>query len=170
MGFFDLLFGKGGGRNRTLENDGNGNEENNFQDKKPSGDPLDALLGTGKYAKTEEQKQKAKEKKSLGGRFENVKLKRYNKEMNYRYNDDKKRIEVGEDFELRQLPDIVYSLATTSTIFRRDTGGRFDRMDREEMERAIRKRRATVKRMNKKLFHNARGERGQVINIGELVG
>ncbi len=166
MGFFDLLFGKGGRGNRTLENDTN-NDEGDV--KKPSGDPLDALFATGKYAKTEEQKQEEKEKRTLGSRFKNIKLKKYNKTINSRYNDDKKRIEVGDGFELRQLPDIVYSLAKGSITFRKDIGGEFDRRDRDRMQRMIRKRRVTVKRMNKKLFHNARGEKHQVVRLGELV-
>ncbi len=167
MGFFDLFFGKGGGGSRTLE-DNIGDDDSHG--KKTSGNPLDALLGTGKYGKTEEQKQNEKEKKTLYRRFENIKLKKYDREMNYRYNDNKKRIEVGEGFELRQLPGIIYSLSKASTIFRKDIGGRFDRVDREEMERAIRKRRATVKWMNKKLFHNARGERQQQVEIRRLFG
>ena len=165
MGFFDLLFGKGGGGNRTLENDANNDEEDV---KKPSGDPLDALLRTGKYAKTEEQKLEEKERKSLRSRFENIKLKKYDREMSYRYNDNKKRIEVGDSFDFKQLPGIIYSLAQTSLVFKKDIGGRFDLADKHKVEKTVRRKRYIIKRMNKKLFHNPRGEKHQVVKLGEL--
>jgi len=107
-------------KNRTLENT---NEE---EVPKKKGGLLDAFLGTGKYAKTEEQKKEMAESKTLQSRLGKLRIKKCNRAMSFRFNDNKNRIEVGEKFEMNQLPGIIYLLADGSTVFRRSIGGIFD--------------------------------------------
>ncbi len=158
MGFFDLLFGGG---KRTLNKEGENEKPEN-----KGFDPFGALTATGKYAKSEEQKQEEKEKKTLYSRFEKIKLKRYNKSMSPRYNDNKKRFEVGEDFQLKELSNIIRSLSRHSNILRQDIDGEFYRQDRDDMSRAIRKKRNKVQKMERQLRDG--NEKRQQIYLKEL--
>ncbi len=140
-------------------------QEGGEQEKKKGGF-LSALFASDKYRKSPEEREAEKEKKQLSSRLGNLKIKRYNRSMNFRYNDNKKRIEVGENFEMKKLPEIVYLLADGSTVFRRDIGGRFDLKDREELRRIIRRNKNKVRKMERAL--NEGNERRQVIYLKEL--
>ncbi len=112
---------------------------------------IDGAVGTGKYAKTDEQKQKKKESRTLPSRLGGLRLKKYNRSMAFRFNDNKNRIEVGDSFVMNKLPEIVYLLADRSTTFRRAIGGTFDFSEREKLRRIIRKKRNRVQRMERQL-------------------
>jgi len=154
-------------KNRTLTVDsGQGKEGGQEGQEKKKGGFLSALLGSGKYRKSSEEKGEEKERKQLSGRLGQLKLKKYNRLMGFRYNDNKKRIEVGENFEMKKLPEIVYSLASGSTVFRRDIGGRFDLKDRDELKIIIRRSRRRVFKMEEKLKEG--NERRQKIALQKL--
>jgi len=154
-------------KNRTLTADsGQGEEGGQEEQEKKKGGFLSALLGSDKYRKSSEEKEEEKERKQLPGRLGRLKLKKYNRLMGPRYNDNKKRIEVGENFEMKKLPEIIYSLAGGSTVLRRDIGGRFDLKDRNELKRIIRRSRRRVFKMEERLKEG--NERRQKVALQKL--
>ena len=87
MGFIDALFG-----NKKIE------KEEEVSEKKKKGGLISAGLGLGKYEKTEEQKIEAKESRSLPSRLGELKIKKYNRPMSFRYNKNKKELKLGMIF------------------------------------------------------------------------
>jgi len=158
MGFFSS-------KNRTLENT---EDKQNINKKKSGffGNIIDGLVSAGKYAKTDEQKQEEREAKSLPNRLGILRLKKYNRSMSIRFNDNKNRIEVGENFTMDKLPEIVYLLADGSRTFRKAIGGTFDFSDREKLRRIIRGKRNTVRKMERRLSEG--NERRQQVYLKDL--
>jgi hypothetical protein len=152
-------------KSRTLEN----TDEEQQDVKKRSGflsSIIDGGLGTGKYAKSDEQKQEEVESRSLPSRLGGLRVKRYNRSMSFRFNDNKNRIEVGENFTMNKLPEVVYSLADGSTIFRKAIGGGFDFSEREKLRRIIRKKRNKMQKIERQLTDG--NERRQQVYLKEL--
>lgn len=156
MGFFDLVFGKGGG-NRTLENKNDDDGESSSQNK--GLDLIGGLTGTGRYAKTEEEIIEKSVAESLKGRIGFLKMKKYkdNREPTYNDNNTEKRLEFGQGFNLRDLPGLVYKLANSSSDFRRDIGGRFNLRDRDKLKYIMKNNRYVVSKMKQKLNHRDEG-------------
>ena len=130
-------------KSRTLSDD--------TEEKKGKGGFLNGLLRMGKYAKTDAQKQEIKNSRSLPSRLGELRLKRYNRQMSFRFNDNKNRIEVGENFTMNKLPEIIYLLADGSTIFRKAIGGSFGLSEREKLRRIIRRKRNRIQKMERRL-------------------
>jgi hypothetical protein len=88
-----------------------------------------------------------------------LKIKRYKDDRKPRYNDDstKKRLEVGNDFDLKNLPDLIYKLAQKGGDFRSDIGGRFNLQDKRILRQTMRNNRYTVKKMEQDLNDKNQG-------------
>ena len=86
--------------------------------------------------------------------------------MSFRFNDNKNRIEVGENFTMDKLPEMVYLLADGSRTFRKAVGGTFDFSDRDQLRRVIRKKRNRVQKIERQL--NDGNERRQQIYLKDL--
>ena len=153
MGFFS--------KSRTLET-----TEDEPEKLEKKGGLMNALLGTGKYARTDEQKQEEQEARSLSSRLEKINIKKYKRQMAFRFNDDKNRIEVGDDFTMDKLPDIIYSLVGRNIVFKRAVGGLFGLKDQRELQRVIRTKRNTIRKIEQKL--NSDNERKRVISLERL--
>ena len=161
MGFFGIFKDK---KNRDLESSREGGS-----DKNPSGfDLVGGLTGTGRYAKTDEEKDEAKENKTLKIRLGDLKIKKYKNNRLPRYNDahTKQRFEVGVDFDFRTLPNLIYSTAKRNGTFRSKIGGRFSTSDRDELKRIMQKNSYTVKKMKRQLDHRDEGH--CKVNLSEL--
>ncbi len=152
MGFIKRLFNN---KDRTLEEERETGE----------GGIINGLLRTGKYAKTDEQRQAEKEAKSLPNKLENLYLKKCNNQISFRF-DNNNRIEVGENFTMDKLPDIIYLLAEGSTPFRREIKGGFDFSEREKLRRIIRKKRNKIQKIERQL--NGRNKRKHQVCLKEL--
>jgi len=146
MGFFGIFKDK---KNRDLESE-------NVESKKHS--LMDAALGTGDYKKTEEELAEKKEVESLKGRIGELRIKRYKSEQTPTYDDNKKRLKIGQSFNLKNLPELIYKIANRSGDFRRDIGGRFDLKDRDELKFVMKHNRYAVSKMKQKLNHRDEGK------------
>ena len=162
MGLFDLLFGKSGG-SRTLANTSQDKEEQNSKNR--GFDPIGALMNTGRYAKTEEEKRDIQEAKRLRSRLNEIRIKKYKDDRLPRYNDNKKRIEVGSDFNISILPDVMYELAQRGRL-KNDIGGRFSIKDRKKLQFIVRHKGYVVRKMNQTL--NNRNEKYCQVSLKEL--
>ena len=162
MGFFDLLLGKSSGR--VLEKD----DAKNTSRRGGGLDIIGGLTGTDSHAKTEEQKDADVESGTLKSRLGQLKIKRYKDDRQPKYNDDstKKRLEIGSDFDLKNLPELIYKIAQRSGDFRSDIGGRFDLQDKRMLRQIMRKRSYTISRMKQDL--DDRNEHNQKTNLGKL--
>jgi hypothetical protein len=149
-------------KSRTLTN----NDPADKGETKKKGGLLAGLFGSDKYRKTPEQKAEEQEARSLPSRLGSLRLKKYNRSMSFRFNDNKNRIEVGDGFAMNKLPEIVYSLADGSTTFRRAIGGTFDFSEREKLRRIIRKKRNRVQKMERQLIDGM--EKKQQVYLKDL--
>ncbi len=160
MGFFSILFGTN--KNRTLEN-----REDNSQSKQSGGfDLVGGLTGTGKYAKTNEEKEEIRLSRTLKVRLGDLVIKKYKDNRLPKYNDNKHRLEVGVDFNLRTLPNLIYSNARRNSIFRNKIGGRFSIQDRDALKMVMKHNSYAVRKMKQKL--NQRNENRCKVSLGML--
>jgi len=151
-------------KSRTLES--TEQEENAEEQSQSKGGFINGLLGLGKYAKTEEEKEEARLAGTLAVRLGDLKIKKYKDSRPPKYNKDKHRLEVGADFDFKTLPDLIYSIAKKSSVFRSRIGGRFDRRDREVLRYVIKHRRNRLRRMERQL--NQRNEDYCVVSLSKL--
>ena len=137
----DALLGTGQySKDKTMEGvPGQEKQENNRRGIAP----LDALFKTGQYKQKNNNLEAGDLEKVLQEIFKKrlakLKLKKYRRDMKPRFNEDKNRIEVGNDFDLSELPEIIYNFAQKKTIFHRLIGGRFDLRDKERLRRYLKK-------------------------------
>ena len=166
MGLFEILFGKKKEResSRMLE-DRNGNTK-----PKKKIAPLDALFKTGQCKQEKNNLEgddlERGDREDLKKRLARLKLKRYRRDMEPRFNEDKNRIEVGNDFDLSDLPEIVYNFAQRKNVFRKLIGGRFDLRDRERLRYYLKKHPHKLMRVRRKL--NRPDEKRCKIALAEL--
>ena len=132
--------------------------------------PLDALFKTGQYRQEKSDSGDGNLEKAsqeiLKKRLAKLKLKKYRKDMEPRFNEDKNRIEVGNDFDLSDLPEIVYNFAQRKNVFRKLIGGRFDLRDRERLRYYLKKHPHKLMRVRRKL--NRPDEKRCKIALAEL--
>ncbi len=132
--------------------------------------PLDALFKTGQYRQEKSDSEGGNLEKAsqeiLKKRLAKLKLKKYRRDMEPRFNEDKNRIEVGNDFDLSDLPEIVYNFAQRKNVFRKLIGGRFDLRDRERLRYYLKKHPHKLTRARRRL--NRPDEKRCKIALAEL--
>ena len=147
-------------KSRTLSDD--------TEEEKGKGGFLNGLLGMGKYKKTPEEKEEIQEAKKLRGRLSNLKIKKYKNNRQPSYNDDrtKRRLEVGADFKMNNLPAIIFNLAQSSGEFRNAVGGRLSVKDRDKLRFIMRHKSYRVRKMDQQL--NNRNEKKCKVSLVDL--
>jgi hypothetical protein len=160
MGLLSIIFGSG--KDRVLNSD----NENAEIKKRKKHSILDAALGTGDYAKTPEEKEEVRASRTLPVRLGNLKIKKYKNSRLPQYNNKKNRLEVGEDFDFRTLPNLIYSTAKRNYPFRGSIGGRFSIHDRDALKIIMNNNRYKVSQVKRKLNH--RDENRCVASLNDL--